>query len=146
MANQSNHVYRVNILAATLVSASFLFCNAPASASGDAVRGKQKFKATCEVCHLAMDNAARNDELIKIGPNLFGVVGRPAGTYKGFRYSQAMKASGITWTEEVLGKYIEAPQKMVPSVRMTFQGVSNPQDIDDIVAYLATLGPTTLTN
>jgi cytochrome c len=108
-------------------------------AAGNADRGKQKFKATCEVCHLALRGAARNDELTKIGPNLYGVVGRLAGTHKGFRYSTAMQSSGITWTEAQLRRYIQAPQQVIPNVRMSFPGVGNAQDSDDLVAYLATL-------
>jgi len=120
--------------------AALLVVGSPATwAAGNADRGKQKFKATCEVCHLALRGAARNDELTKIGPNLYGVVGRAAGTYKGFRYSTAMKSSGITWTEADLRRYIQAPQQVIPNVRMSFPGVGNAQDIEDLVAYLATL-------
>lgn len=120
--------------------AAFCFLGSPAAlAAGNADRGKQKFKATCEVCHLALRGAGRNDELTKIGPNLYGVVGRAAGTHKGFRYSTAMKSSGITWTEAELRRYIQAPQQVIPNVRMSFLGVGNAQDTEDLVAYLATL-------
>ncbi len=139
MANQSRLPQRVTTRTVTLTSILAVLGASHAFAAGDATRGKQKFKATCEACHLAVRDATRNDELTKIAPNLFGVVGRQAGTKKGFRYSQAMKASGITWTEDVLRAYIKEPLKMIPDVRMSFQGVSNQQDIDDIVTYLATL-------
>jgi cytochrome c len=139
MTNQLRLPQRVTFVKATFIAVLSLLGVTPAFAAGDAARGRQKFKSTCETCHLAVRDATRNDELTKIAPNLFGVVGRPAGTKTGFRYSAAMKSSGITWTEEVLRAYIKEPQKMIPNVRMSFQGLSNPQDVDDVVTYLATL-------
>jgi cytochrome c len=142
MANHLRLPQHVTVRKAALIAALSILIVSPAFAAGDATRGKQKFRLTCETCHLAVRDASRNDELTKIAPNLFGVVGRRAGTKKGFRYSDAMKGSGITWTEEILRVYIKEPQKLIPNVRMSFQGLSNQQDIDDVVAYLATLSYT----
>ena len=64
---------------------------------------------------------------------------RPAGTVKGFRYSQAMKNSGKVWTEDNLRLYIHQPQKIVPNIRMTFRGLQSQTDVENVLAYLKTL-------
>jgi cytochrome c len=97
----------------------------------DAEHGKNIFKA-CAACH-ATDHANR------VGPGLEGIVGRKAGTAPGFRYSDAMKNSGIVWDEKTLAPYLESPQKEVPGNRMAYTGLKNPTDRTDLVAYLATL-------
>jgi cytochrome c2 len=111
----------------------------PAFAAGNPANGAKRFRSQCEVCHLASKTATVNDLRTKVGPNLAGVVNRKAGTYPNFKYSGAMKRSGITWTPATLKAYAMAPQKMVPNVRMNFGGLKNPQDADDIIAWLATL-------
>lgn len=113
-------------------SATFLLANG-AAAAGDAAKGKDLF-ARCMVCHTA-DKGGPN----RVGPNLFGVVGRKAGTLPGYSYSTAMKSSGITWDEEVLAKYLVAPSKMVPGTKMPFGGFSEPTQAADVAAYLGTL-------
>lgn len=101
--------------------------------------GAAIFKATCSVCHMARSDASRADLATRIGPNLWGVVGRKAGTYKGYAYSYAMRSSGITWTDNQLRRYLAAPQTTVPNVRMSFAGLKNPQDVEDVIAYLNAL-------
>ncbi len=97
----------------------------------DAEHGKTIFKA-CAACH-ATDHANG------VGPGLEGLVGRTAGTVPGFRYSNAMKKSGIVWDAKPLDAYLESPQKAVPGNRMPFAGLNNPTDRTDLFAYLATL-------
>lgn len=109
-----------------------------ASAAGNPTSGAARFRANCEVCHLASKTATPNDLRSKVGPNLWGVVGRKAGATANFKYSRAMKTSGVTWTPALLRAYALAPQKMIPNVRMTFRGVKTAQEADDIVAWLAT--------
>ncbi len=104
-----------------------------AAQAGDAAKGKQTF-ARCGMCH-KVENGGGNG----LGPNLFGVVGRKAGTAANFSYSSAMKNSGITWTEDKLEAYIAHPSAVVPGNRMAFAGISNPAQVDDVVAYLKTL-------
>jgi cytochrome c len=106
--------------------------------AGDPANGKKRFKAICESCHFSLKDATINDLRTKIGPNLWGVVGRKAGTGPSFRYSQAMKASGVTWTPAFLKPYLMNPQKTLPNVRMAFKGLPTTKDADDIIAYLAT--------
>jgi cytochrome c len=75
---------------------------------------------------------------MRIGPNLWGVVGRKAGTTQHFRYSPAMRQSGVTWTPDVLRVYIHEPQKTIPNIRMSFLGLKNMRDVEDVIAYLQT--------
>lgn len=105
---------------------------APAFASGDAAKGKALFPR-CAMCHSDAKGAPN-----KIGPNLWDVAGRKAGTEAGFNYSAALKNSGITWTEDNLEKWIMGPAKMVPGTRMMFAGLNHDQ-ADDVAAYLETL-------
>jgi cytochrome c2 len=104
-----------------------------ARASGDAKAGAQVFKR-CAICHTDTNGGPN-----KIGPNLWGVVGRKAGTAPGFNYSAAMKNSGITWTDEKLEAYLMHPQQVVPGDKMPFAGLSSHKQADDVVAYLNTL-------
>ncbi|HEX2593934.1 MAG TPA: cytochrome c family protein [Rhizomicrobium sp.] len=106
---------------------------APANAAGDAANGKTVF-SRCSICHNAAKGAGN-----KIGPNLFGVVGRKAGTLAGFNYSAAMKGFGKTWTPQLLDTYLTHPGMTVPGTKMSFAGLSNVSQRADVVAYLQTL-------
>jgi|ERR1700722_7645159 len=95
--------------------------------------GAQLFKSNCAVCHSA--ESGQN----KIGPTLFGVVGRKAGTAAAYTYSDAMKKSGVTWTPDQLDQYLANPKGVVPNTKMLFLGLKNPEDRKAIIDYLATL-------
>jgi cytochrome c len=96
---------------------------------------KPKSFALCGACH----KTAEGEQSI-LGPNLFGVVGRKAGTQPEFEnYSDAMKTSGLTWTAEELNTYLENPQKVVPGTTMAFPGLKREKDRQAIVAYLESL-------
>lgn len=95
--------------------------------------GAAYFKKTCGLCHTA--EAGKN----KVGPSLFGVIGRKSGTAEGFNYSDAMKNANITWSAEMLEKYLPDPKALVPGNKMTFAGVKNPEDLKNVIAYLSTL-------
>jgi cytochrome c len=86
------------------------------------------------MCH----TATRGGPTI-LGPNLFGVVGRKAGTLSGYAYSPGMKAAGFTWTDQQLHDYLPAPRAMVPGTKMGYGGLKNPAQLDDLVAYLDTM-------
>ncbi|MFZ4383206.1 MAG: c-type cytochrome [Sandarakinorhabdus sp.] len=101
------------------------------SLTGDAAQGEVVF-AQCKACHVV--DAGKN----RVGPSLWAVVGRTAGTVPGFTYSKANKDSGVAWTEDVLYKYLEAPQKFMPGTKMAFGGLKKPQDRADVIAYLKT--------
>lgn len=102
-----------------------------ASPAADPVHGKQVF-AKCAACHSVGQNARRG-----IGPELNGVIGRKAGTAPGYRYSAAMRRSGLTWDAETLSRFLQSPSKVVPGTRMAFPGLSKPEDRADVIAYLA---------
>lgn len=116
------------LLAAALACAAL-----PARAEGDPDHGREIFQARCTICHSA--EPGRN----KIGPSLYAVVGRPAGSVPDYAYSDANKRSGIVWDRDTIERYLAAPQAMVPGTKMTFPGLKNPEDRASVVAFLATL-------
>jgi len=71
-----------------------------------------------------------------IGPKLNGLFGRAAGSIEGFRYSDANKNSGITWTEAVFAEYIKDPKAKIPGTKMVYAGLKNDQQIADLTAFL----------
>jgi cytochrome c len=96
----------------------------------DAAAGEKVF-AQCRACH-QIGETAKN----AVGPILNGVIGRKAGSIAGFSYSDANKNSGITWDEATFRDYIKDPKAKIPGTKMTFPGVKDPKQIDDLVAYL----------
>ncbi len=106
----------------------------PAARADDATAaGEAVYKRACIACHAV--EADKN----KIGPSLFGVVGRVSGSVPGYNYSDANKAAKITWTAETLDTYLTDPKAMVPGTKMTYVGLKKPEDRQAIIAYLATL-------
>jgi cytochrome c len=101
----------------------------------DPAAGAELFKSRCGICHSAQPGTN------KIGPSLFNVVGRPAGSIDGYPYSDANRHSGIVWKPEVLDRYLTAPQAMVPGTKMTFPGLKDDQQRAAVIAYLSTLRP-----
>ena len=104
--------------------------------AGDAQAGGKLFSKTCGGCHSIGDGARGG-----FGPELNGIIGRPAGTTTDYQYSDAMKNSGVVWTREKLAAYIEAPKKVVSGTRMIFWGISDPEKIENLLAYLETFQP-----
>ena len=100
-----------------------------ARADGDAARGEARFQ-DCAACH-KLEAGSNN-----VGPSLHGIFERKAAALTDFRYSPAMKRSGISWTPETLDKFISDPQAMVPANRMPYAGMANPSDRADLIAYL----------
>jgi cytochrome c len=96
----------------------------------DAAAGEKDF-LVCRACHEIGPGAK-----IAVGPVLNGVVGRKAGAYPGYAYSDANKESGIVWTPEELDKYLTSPQKVVPHTKMIFPGLKDDQKRKDVIAYL----------
>ena len=103
-----------------------------ASQAADAEAGKKAFNK-CAVCHSPEQGVTR------VGPSLFGIVGRKAGTLPGFNYSSAMKDYGVTWSAETLNTYLMAPMQEVKGTKMTFAGVKDETERANIIAYLETL-------
>ena len=100
-----------------------------ARADGDAARGEKRFEE-CATCH-TVERGVNN-----VGPSLFGLIGRKAGEIAEFRYSPALKKSGLTWTPQELDTFIADPQKQVPGNRMPFAGMPDAGDRADLIAYL----------
>jgi cytochrome c len=103
----------------------------------DVAAGEAK-TAVCKACH-AFDAAGTNN----IGPGLYGVVGRKPASHPGFAYSAAMQAVGAkqpAWDYQHLFEYLKNPSAYAPGTKMTYAGMSNPQDRINLIAYLHTLG------
>jgi cytochrome c len=112
-----------------LTAAAILAAAGMARADGDAARGEKKFEE-CAACH----KIERSED--NVGPSLHGVFGRKAGTLADFRYSPALKRSGITWTAQTLDTFLADPQKVVPANRMPYAGLAEASDRADLIAYL----------
>ena len=106
----------------TAAAALALGAAGPALAVPDAVRGEQVY-ARCPACHaLAID---------RVGPRHCGLFGRLAGSVPGYGYSPAMKASGITWNDKTLDRFLTKPLSVVPGSTMTYDGIADPKDRAD---------------
>lgn len=103
-----------------------------ANFTGNAVAGEKVFMA-CRTCH------STKPGINMTGPSLHGLQGHKSGQIPGYKYSEANKASGISWTNEKLFQYLENPQRVVPGTKMLYPGVKDPQQRADLIAYLDTL-------
>jgi cytochrome c len=97
------------------------------------VAGRNLFQEHCIFCH-ALKPGGRH-----FGPSLYGIAGRTAGTDPGFPYSEALRKSGIVWTDENLRKWIAGTTNLVPSTLMPHTTVSDPAEQLYLVAYLKSL-------
>lgn len=114
-----------------LAAAGLGFVDA-AHAAGDAAAGKQVFNK-CALCH------SPEKGVNKVGPSLFGVVGRASGTAPDYNYSTAMKNAGKTWDDASLDQYLTNPRAMVPGTKMIFPGLPSEPERSNVIAYLNTL-------
>ena len=112
-------------LAATLVLAA-----GSALAEGNEARGERLFNQQCKACH-TLDQGGHN----LVGPNLHGLFGRKAGSAN-YQYSDAMKKSGIVWDEATLAGYLKDPKGKVPGTKMTYIGLRQEQQQQDMISYL----------
>lgn len=116
------------------VIASLLFAGSATGAlAADPVAGEKVFKAQCGICHAVVAGVNR------VGPTLYGVVGRRAGSIPGFRYTADHKKLGVTWDAATLDKYLTNPRAMVPDTSMVYAGLKNDAERADLIAYLETL-------
>ncbi len=105
---------------------------APVLADGHIKKGEKVYRK-CRACH-----GTKAGEK-KIGPTLFGIYGRKAAAVEGFKYSEAMRASGIVWDDEALDKFLHKPRKFLKGTKMSFGGVRKAGERADLIAYLKTL-------
>jgi cytochrome c len=117
----------MNLAAGALVFALALGSGAVLAEAADIAHGEEVY-SRCLACH-----ALKQD---RVGPRHCGLIGRRAGTVPGFAYSDAMKKSKLTWNEQTLDRFLAKPLKVVPGTSMTYDGVTDPKDRRDLIAYL----------
>ena len=118
------------LIASVIRAFLLLALSAIPAAAADAEHGKALYQA-CIACHSERPDA--------LGPSLKGVVGRKSAALEDFRYSNPMQRANLIWDEDNLRAYIKDPQAKVRGNRMPYGGVTEPRDIDDIIAYLKVL-------
>jgi cytochrome c len=121
-----------NIIGSFAMAAG-LFVGGGAMAAGNVDAGKAIFGKTCQNCHSV--DVGMN----KVGPSLYGIIGRKAGAVQGFEYSDALKNSDKTWTVEELDTYLSNPRGTVHGVKMNFRGLPEESERADVIAYLQSL-------
>ena len=122
----------------TLVLGMIALSAGPALAQGDVVAGEAKARA-CQACHTIGEEVRT-----KVGPHLNGTVGRPIAGLADYDYSAVLVEAGdagMVWTTDNLRRYLRRPKKMFPGTKMTFYGIRDPQDVDNVIAYLASFAP-----
>jgi cytochrome c len=106
-----------------------LVLSAPSAIAAEDAAGKKVFKK-CKACHSV--KAGKR----KAGPSLFGIVGRQAGTEKGFKFSKAMRKSDVIWDEASLDAFLKKPRKFMKGTRMSFRGLKKQADRENVITYL----------
>ncbi len=137
---------KIRMLATAVIAAALA---SPAFAAGDVAKGEKTFKK-CKSCHsIVADDGTVIVKGGKTGPNLYGVIGRPAGSYEGFRYSKSLKAAGekgLVWDEAHVAKFVSNPSAFLKEYlgdnaaksKMSFKLRKGGEDV---AAYLASLKP-----
>lgn len=126
----SRSVLLALLVAAPLAHQAALAGPTAAPPAGNPEAGKKVFMR-CAECHQVGPSARGG-----YGPQLNGIVGRPAAATKDFVYSPAMRASAVIWSEATLRAFVKSPGAVVPGNKMNFWGLSNEQQITDLLAYL----------
>ena len=125
------------MLRTAIVVAALVTTAGGAFAQGDVAQGKEMFEFRCASCHAVGEGT-------KSGPPLDNVIGRPAASLEGFKYSDGMieaGQNGVVWDVETLSKFITKPRSVVNGSNMSFTGLRNPDDVANVIAYLATFSP-----
>jgi cytochrome c len=102
--------------------------------TASAARGEAQFKK-CAACHTITSGGANG-----IGPNLYGIFGKPHGHLPSFQYSDALKSVPGNWDWQSLSEWLHSPKKYAPGTKMSFAGISKPQDRADLLLYLNSQG------
>jgi cytochrome c len=124
---------------AIVATAALLAVAAPAAADSDVearlaaanLKRGQLLYMVCKACHDVEAGLPH-----KVGPNLYGMFGREAGTAEGFKYTDALVKSGIVWTPETMDAWLKQPGALVPGNGMAFAGIANDADRASLIAWL----------
>lgn len=123
----------IRIAVASLAVCLSIFAAGAARAEGDAAQGEKLFRQ-CKSCHAT--EAGKN----RVGPSLFGVVGRKAGSAEEFKgYSEGLKAAGFSWDDAKLDAYLTNPKAVIADSKMAFAGIAEAADREHVIAYLKTV-------
>lgn len=120
----------MNATLAGALAVTLVLTAGSALAEGNKTRGERLFNQQCKACH-TLEQGGHN----LVGPNLHGLFGRKAGSAE-YQYSDAMKKSGITWDEKTLAEYLKDPKAKVPDTKMTYIGLRQEQQQQDMIAFL----------
>ena len=120
---------------ALFIAGLAILTSTPPSMAQDAAAGEKVF-VVCKACHQVGETAKNS-----VGPVLNGIIGRKAGTFPGYTYSDANKNSGLTWDEATFREYIKDPKAKIPGTKMLYTGLKDDQKIGDLLAYLKQFGP-----
>lgn len=120
MKNVSKTLLSIGLLAGMAMSAQ---------AGGDPEKGKRVFMK-CKSCHV-METGKR-----RMGPSLAGIFGKEAGSMEGFKYSKAMKDSGIVWDDATMTEFLRSPRKYLKGTKMGFAGIRKDEQIADLIAWM----------
>ena len=132
---RSGYTKKETNMRALIVAGLIVLTSTAAAIAQDAAAGEKVF-VVCKACH-RIGETAKN----AVGPVLNGIIGRKAGTYTGYTYSDANKNSGLTWDEATFREYIRDPKAKIPGTKMTYAGLKDEQKINDLLAYLKQYGP-----
>ena len=134
MTNRRVYVFAAIALVGSALLGLVLLGSLSTASAQDAALGEKVF-FKCKACH-QIGEGAKN----AVGPVLNGIVGRKAGTYPDYSYSDANKNSGLTWDEATLKEYLKNPRAKVSGTKMIFPGLPKDEDIDNVIAYLKQFG------
>jgi cytochrome c len=126
------HRKRVHVIAALSGMACMLSSPSALSQGTEATSEQQAFNNACRTCHMAKEGDNR------LGPNLYKVVGRKAGSLPGYNYSSAMKEADFVWDEDKLDRFIANPDEVIPGNNMKpYGGLASRDERAKIIAFLA---------
>ncbi len=112
-----------------LAFGALLAISTHAMAEGDVAKGEKVFKK-CAACHTLEEG--KN----KVGPSLYGIFDRTAGTLEGYKFSKAMAESGIVWDDENMDGYLKKPRAFLKGTKMAFAGIKKDNQRADLIAFL----------